>query len=223
MLIFDGDDTLWENNILFERVIDDVMELVDPVHPRPSVRAHLNRIERKNSDRYGYGVEIFQISLLEMLTHYHDESTREADVALIGDLCRGIVEAPLELIDGVPETLASLSRRNELLLLTKGHTAEQRAKIDASGLSRFFDDVLIVPEKTVAVYEELVGKRDTGPERTWMIGNSPRSDILPARAAGLGTVLIPHHATWELEVAEVPPQDERFRVVETFPSLTGLF
>jgi putative hydrolase of the HAD superfamily len=118
------------------------------------------------------------------------------------------------LIDGVAETIAELSLRHDLTLFTKGDPEEQRLKIDRSGLAHYFLHAAIVKEKNETAYRELLQHRQSRPERTWMIGNSPKSDINPALAAGLNAVYVPHPRTWSLEHEMVPEEHPRLlRVV----------
>ena len=139
-------------------------------------------------------------------------------------LAARILEQPLELIEGVEETLAALARRHELALLTKGHPEEQRMKVDRSGLGRYFGHTGIVKEKDATAYARLVRERGFAPEETWMIGNSPKSDINPALEAGLGAVLVPHAHTWVLEHQEVRDTAEgRLIRVERFSDLRCYF
>ncbi len=129
----------------------------------------------------------------------------------------------MELIPGVAETLAELAGRHELLMLTKGDAEEQRAKVAASRLAHHFRGVHIVPEKNTGTYEELVRTRVLTPADTWMIGNSPKSDILPARQAGLNAVFIPNDNTWVLEHGVLDPADEQVLHLETFSELLRHF
>jgi putative hydrolase of the HAD superfamily len=124
----------------------------------------------------------------------------------------------------VEETLACLASRHDLTLFTKGHPEEQKLKVDRSGLGRYFAHTAIVKEKDAEAYRRIVGERRLEPERTWMIGNSPKSDINPALEAGLGAVLVPHARTWVLERQELRlPEGARFLQVETFAGLSDMF
>src|SRR5580700_6778994 len=135
-------------------------------------------------------------------------------------LAERILEQPLEVIDGVPETLAELARRHELTIFTKGHAEEQRLKVDRSGLGSYFAHTAIVKEKDRGAYSRIVEERGLAREDTWMIGNSPKSDINPAIEAGLGAVLVPHSHTWVLEHQELrTPEGARFVEVEKFADL----
>src|SRR6202043_1215897 len=132
----------------------------------------------------------------------------------------------LELIAGVPETLEYLNRRgHHLLVMTKGNITEQSGKVERSGLKDYFTAVEIVAEKTTLTYQQIVAKYRLEPESTWMVGNSPKSDINPALAAGINAVFVPHGATWILEHEEVMPAQppSRLLVVERFSELQQHF
>ncbi|WP_329571461.1 HAD family hydrolase [Kitasatospora sp. NBC_01266] len=209
VLVFDADDTLWENNIRFERAIEAFLdEVVPPAPSRAAGRSALDAIEAANAATHGYGSQVFLRSLGECFEQLHARPATAAELARLEALAASVRGAEVELIPGVAETLAALAERHELLLLTKGDRTEQQAKIDASGLAGRFGAVHIVPEKDVAAYRRLTEEHALVPERTWMIGNSPKSDILPARRAGLNAVFIPHQHTWALENdVALDPQD----------------
>jgi putative hydrolase of the HAD superfamily len=133
------------------------------------------------------------------------------------------LEQPIELIEGVEETLAELMRRHRLALFTKGHPEEQHAKIDRSGLRAYFDHCAVVKEKNAEAYQALARERAFDASRTWMIGNSPKSDINPALKAGLRAVFIPHARTWSLENEEVPSRHDRLLFLERFADLAKVF
>ncbi|WP_121162458.1 HAD family hydrolase [Micromonospora pisi] len=224
MLIFDADDTLWENNILFERVIDDFLEWVaHPTLDRAEIRAILDDIERANVVTHGYGSAIFLHSLAECLSRLRERPATEAERRRIEELAVALVERRVELVPGVADTLAELGRRHHLLLLTKGDVDEQQRKIDASGLGHHFRGTHIVPEKNVEVYRRLAIEQRLDLNATWMIGNSPKSDILPARAAGLNAVYIPDPHPWALDHAEIDPDDDRVLTLTSFPDLLHHF
>jgi putative hydrolase of the HAD superfamily len=224
-LIFDGDDTLWENNVLFERAIEAFIDhLAHPTMSRAEVRALLDEIELVNCRAYGYGVDVFERSLTECLDRLRDGGPqRDGELDLAARLCRPIRMGMVELLPGVVETLRALRGRHQLALLTKGNLVEQRKKISASGLAELFEHVEIVPEKDPEVYRSFVSARGLDPGDTWMIGNSPRSDVWPALEAGLGAVLIPHPQTWILEQRNLPDEADRFLVVESIPTLLRHF
>ncbi|MFD0775901.1 HAD family hydrolase [Streptomonospora algeriensis] len=224
-LIFDADDTLWECNILFEQAIEEFIDYV--AHPdlsRAEVRAALTEIERENSAAYGYGARVFERSLGDCLARLRPGTpVSDADRAYLHRLCRRIVEGETILLEGVLETLHTLRERHPLYLLTKGHRQDQQNKIDRSGLAPIFSGLGIVPEKDPGAYRDFGRTHGLDPERTWMIGNSVRSDVLPALEAGMGAVLVPHPATWVLEHAEPPAPHERFREVTPIRRLVEIF
>jgi putative hydrolase of the HAD superfamily len=224
-LIFDADDTLWENNVLFERAIEGFIDhLAHPSMTREQVREVLDEIERSNARIHGYGVSVFHRSLEACLRRLRSglPPDREDEEVLLR-LCLPMRHGAVEVLPGVAETLQELRRRHRLSLLTKGDPEDQRRKLTASGLGGLFEDVGIVAEKDTAVYRRLVDMRGLDPTATWMIGNSPASDVWPALEAGIGAVLVPHPHTWVLEHRELPEPDERFLVVESIPRLLERF
>ena len=221
-LIFDADDTLWENNIHFERAIEDFLDfLAHSTLTREEARTVLDEIERANFGVHGYGSAAFTRNLRLCYEHLAEGEISEDDLRTVMAFGERILSQPIELIDGVEETLSLLAPRHDLTLMTKGHPEEQRLKIDRSGLASYFRHAAVVPEKTPAAYETLVVELEVDPARTWMIGNSPKSDVNASLAAGLNAVFIPHHATWRLEHQEI---DEgagpgRLLVLERFREL----
>lgn len=224
-IFVDADDTLWENNILFERVIDDYLDwLVHPVLTRTEIRAVLDDIERANAVTHGYGSKAFLHSLAECVAKLRERPVTDDEVDRIAVLAAPLIDrGHVELIPGVAETLAVLAARHDLRLLTKGDADEQREKIDASGLAGHFRSVHIVPEKDVGTYAGLLDRFGIAPAATWMVGNSPKSDILPARRAGLRAVFIPHAHTWVLEHDEVDASDAGVLRLAAFTDLLHHF
>ncbi|MEV8634833.1 HAD family hydrolase [Streptosporangium sp. NPDC051023] len=224
VLIFDADDTLWENNVLFERVIDDFLDWLEhPTLDRTEIRAILDDIEAANAVVHGYGSKVFLRSLGECLERLYERPATEEERRRIDELVVALVEHRVELVPGVAETLLDLGSRHRLLLLTKGDPEEQRRKLDASELAHHFSDIHIVAEKGVEVYLRLAEEHELTPVNTWMIGNSPKSDILPARQAGMNAVFIPNDNTWVLEQTDLDPGDERVLRLRTFPELLNHF
>ncbi|MGE3284819.1 MAG: HAD family hydrolase [Pseudonocardia sp.] len=207
-LVFDADDTLWENNVLFERVVADWLEwLAHPTLDHGEIRRILNDVERANIGVHGYGSASFLRSLHECFEQLVQRPASAAEAREIAALGARLADHEVELIPDVAETLADLATRHDLRLVTKGQPAEQQRKIDASGLAHHFTSVHIVAEKQPATYRELGSVHALDPAHTWMIGNSPRSDILAAREAGWRAVFIPNAWTWTLEHAEIDPDD----------------
>jgi putative hydrolase of the HAD superfamily len=163
----------------------------------------LDEIEIVKSKIHGYGTATFGRNLSECYHHLVERDVRQDDLSTIMSFAERILDHPMELISGVEETLEYLSLRHELTLMTKGNPEEQKLKLDRSGLAIYFGHTAIVKEKNEASYSDMVRERELELSRTWMIGNSPKSDINPALAAGLNAVFIPHPHTWRLERAEV--------------------
>ena len=207
-MIFDADDTLWENNVIFERVIEDYLDWVaHPTMDRAQVRAVLDEIELANTVAHGYGSRVFLRTLGDCFTRLSERPASPAEEAQIRELATALVEHRVELLPDVAETLDELGSRHSLFLLTKGDHDEQQRKIGASDVSHHFVDIDIVAEKSVDTYHSMISRHDLDPARTWMIGNSPKSDILPARRAGLNAVFIPNENTWVLEHDMLDPDD----------------
>ena len=212
-LIFDADDTLWENNIYFERAFDDFVDFLAHSALTPAqIRDVLNEIESVNAKVHGYGSKNFGLNLQQAYQHLAEREIRKEDLEHVMSLAERILEQPVELIDGVEETLAYLGTRHDLTVFTKGHPDEQRMKVDRSGLGRYFAHTAIVKEKDTAAYRRLVEERGFHPQDTWMIGNSPKSDINPALEAGLNAVLVPHPHTWVLEHQDLRESGRLLRV-----------
>ena len=225
-LIFDADDTLWENNIHFERAIDDFLDyLAHSSLSRDDVRAVLDEIEIANFRVHGYGSAAFSRNLRATYERLAEREINEDDLGRVMAFGERLLSQPIELIDGVEETLQRLAEVHDLTLMTKGQAEEQQMKIDRSGIGAYFRHAEIVPEKDAASYRFLVEAIGLDPVRTWMIGNSPKSDINPALAAGLNAVFIPHHATWRLEHQEIDQNlgSGALRQVARFTDLADLF
>ena len=185
-LLIDADDTLWENNIYFERAFDDFVNFLD--HSSLSgdaIRAILDEIELANIKVNGYGAANFGRNLCQCYERLVERDILPGDAERIMSFAENIMAQPIEIIDGVPETLDYLSLRHDLTLFTKGHPEEQKLKVDRSGLGIYFGHTAIVREKDASAYASVVLDRKLTTERTWMVGNSPKSDINPALEAGL--------------------------------------
>ena len=220
-LIMDADDTLWENNIYFEQAIHAFVTFLDHSRlSREEVRAVLDEVERL----MGYGSVNFTKSLVETYRRLAEKDLQEQDIERVRQFGEQIRTHPIQLLEGVRETLAYLSPRHDLYLLTKGDSEEQKLKVERSGIEDYFKQVVIVAEKDVSTYHRIVRQLQIDPQRSWMIGNSPRSDINPALAAGLNAVYIPHPHTWHFEHEKVQYVEERrLLTLPTFADLRTSF
>ena len=224
ILIFDADDTLWENNVIFERVVDDFVGwLAHPSLAPTEIRRILAEIEEANVVAHGYGSKVFLRSLADCFTHLMDRPLGPAEEEQMTRFRAAFTSGRVELLPEVTDVLDELRERHELYLMTKGVPDEQQRKIDASGLAAHFTAIDIVPTKEPRTYRELIGRRGLDANRTWMIGNSPKSDIIAARAAGLRAVFIPNANTWAHEHAELDPADADILQLETFGQLPRHF
>jgi putative hydrolase of the HAD superfamily len=223
-LLIDADDTLWENNIYFEKAFEEFCEFLGhssmTLH---EIRDVLDTIELANARIHGYGSLNFGRNLRECYRRLVEREVKAGDLNTVMAFAERILERPMEVIAGVPETLAYLCERHELTLFTKGHPDEQTLKIDRSGLAGYFHHTRVVKEKDAAAYRRLVEERGMDLAATWMIGNSPKSDINPALEAGLNAVFVPHAHTWVLEKQDLRPGAGRLLVLEEFARLRDSF
>jgi putative hydrolase of the HAD superfamily len=223
-LLFDADDTLWENNVHFERAIEAWLDVVvNGAWTAEAARDELDRIEEANFVSGGVGTSRFGVHLrlaAEVILPAADVVAALPRIeAIVGAMPRGTVTP----FPDVEATLDALGRRHALGLVTRGDPAEQWAKIDASGLRDRFTHIAVVEHKVPATYRELATRWGLDPAATVMVGNSPRSDIVPSRAAGFRAVLVSSASTWRLELAEVDPDDDGVTHVDRFAELLDLF
>src|SRR5437867_5188837 len=225
-LLIDADDTLWENNVYFERAIADFISFLNH-HERSTaeVREILNDVERECIVSHGYGLHSFAHALVKTFERLSVEPLTPALHETIHGFAVAIAEQPVQVLPQVPETLEYLSGRHELILVTKGDLQEQAGKVDRSGLKKYFSTIEIVSEKHVPEYRAIVNRHDLACGSTWMVGNSPKSDINPALGAGINAVFVPHDDTWVLEHEELasaePPS--RLLVLKAFAELAHHF
>lgn len=225
-LLIDADDTLWENNVYFERAIAAFISYLNHHTFSPAeVRQTLNAVERETILAHGYGLTSFARSLVTCYERLNSGPITEENRDRIRSFARTISDQEIELLPGVTETLTALSARHHLILMTKGNHAEQADKFARSGLAPFFAAVEIVPEKDPPAYQQVIARHELKPHTSWMIGNSPKSDINPALAAGLHAVHLFHKDTWVLEHAELatPGPGQHLIELDSFAKLAGLF
>jgi putative hydrolase of the HAD superfamily len=227
ILLIDADDTLWQNNIYFEQAIADFMSFLNHQEmAQQEVRAVINQVERETILEHGYGYHSFAHSLVKTFERLSTEPVTPELHQTIWNFAHRITQYPIELIEGVPGTLSYLcERKHRLILMTKGNFTEQSAKVERSGLKEYFAAVEIVAEKNAPTYKSIVSKYELSPDTTWMVGNSPKSDINPALAAGINAVFVPHDNTWILEHETVSsaPKGLNLLQVERFSDLQKHF
>jgi putative hydrolase of the HAD superfamily len=225
-LLIDADDTLWENNIYFERAITSFISYLDHrVHTPEEVRGHLNRVEHDTILSHGYGLHSFRRSLVTCFEQLTDDPLTDEKRRRIENFAQAIADQEIELLPNVAPTLADLATRHRLIMVTKGDPDEQTGKLERSGLRPHFSSVEVLPEKHHEAYLSLAAHHSCEASNTWMIGNSPRSDVNPALAAGLHAIFIPHDFTWVLEheVVNQPPAGQHLLELASFADLTHYF
>jgi putative hydrolase of the HAD superfamily len=226
-LLIDADDTLWENNIYFERSIADFISFLNHREFTPEqVRERLNEVERESIKTHGYGLNSFANALCRTFECLSVESLTAELRQKIHQFALRIADHPVEIIREVPETLAYLAAKNHhLILMTKGAPAEQMSKVERSGLTEYFAAAEVVAEKNAQAYHGVAEKYGLDRDVTWMVGNSPRSDVNPALEAGLNAVFVPHDMTWVLEHEELgaPQMGQKLLKIQRFAELRAHF
>lgn len=224
ILLIDADDTLWENNIYFEEVFEEFVRVLRrPDLSAAEIRAVLDEIELANRAIQGYGTVSFARNLRQCCERIQGRPPDPDEERFIRAATERLLNHPIELRPGVAETLPYLADRHTLILFTKGHPDEQRSKVERSGLGPYFERTAVVREKDAAAYRGLVTELALDPERVWMVGNSPKSDINPALEAGLRAIYIPHPRTWSLEQEPIEDGRGRLLVLESFADLRRHF
>lgn len=220
---FDADDTLWHNETIFEKVHERYRELLVHYHEPATVDRTLFATEMRNLELYGYGVKGFTLSAIETAIHLTAGKIRADEIQQLIELGREMLAHPVELLDGVAETLAQLSGRHRLLVITKGDLRDQERKIGKSGVAAHFHHVEIVSEKNEGAYATILRRHAIAPDRFLMVGNSLKSDILPVLALGGAGAFVPYHLTWAAERIEtVPEASSRFFRLQTLRELGGV-
>jgi len=225
-LLIDADDTLWENNVYFERAIARFISFLNHHEFSPEqVREVLNDVERECIVKHGYGLHSFAHALVDTFERLSPTPvTPELHAQVLG-FTQIIENHDIEFLPEVPATLEYLKQKHRLILVTKGAQEEQSGKVERSGIKQHFEAVEIVAEKNAQTYSHLADKYDCNHRHTWMIGNSPKSDINPALGAGMNAVFVPHGDTWILEHEEVnpAPEGQKLLIVGRFPELREHF
>lgn len=225
-LFFDADDTLWENSVYFERAITSFISYLDhKVHTAEEVREHLNAIEKQTISAFGYGLKSFRRSLTQCFEDLTSAPLTEEKRQRIANFVDSIADREVKLLPMVSLTMPQLALRHRLFLVTKGDKVEQTDKLLRSGLAAHFTGVEILSEKHELAYRELTERHKCQPVSTWMIGNSPKSDINSALAAGLNAVFVPHTFTWVLEheVVNTPLTGRMLVELDSFSQLLDHF
>lgn len=196
---FDADDTLWVNETYFRDAEEEIGRLLSHFETPNKIDQELFKMEMKNLPVYGYGVKGFVLSMVEMALELSNNTVSNSIIEKILDIGKDMINKPVELLEGVEETLKQLSKNYRLIVVTKGDLLDQERKLEKSGLLSYFHHIEVLSEKEVSNYKKLLTHLDIIPSEFLMIGNSLKSDILPLLDLGAQAVHIPFHTTWQHE------------------------
>ena len=222
MIGFDADDTLWQNEQYYRFTEQSFRDLLAEYAEGEHVSERLLEAEKRNLAHYGFGIKGFTLSMIETAIEVTEGRVPTETISEILMIGRELLKHPVECLPHAREALESLRGQYFLVLITKGDLFDQERKLAQSGLGDFFDAVEIVSDKTASTYRRIFGKHGEGPERAMMVGNSLKSDIVPAIAAGAWGVFVPHELTWVLEHVEKPTEAPRFREIADLSHLPAL-
>lgn len=222
LILLDADDTLWHNMRHFDAAERAFADMLAPLAEAGIARAALSQVEARNLPHYGYGAKSFTLSMLEAAIDLGGDALPIATVRGILAAGRDLLAHPVELLDGVGETIEALSRLGEIVLVTKGDLLHQEVKLAASGLGGHFSAVEIVSDKTVDTFRRIVAARGIDPAQAIMAGDSLRSDVLPALEAGTWAAFVPHEIVWSHERAPEPEGHPRYRRIAQLSELPDL-
>jgi putative hydrolase of the HAD superfamily len=216
---FDGDDTLWDSESHFVLTTKRFADLLEPWLPSlDAVEEQLLEVEGRNLGLLGYGVKAFTLSMIETAIEVSDGAVPASHISEIISWAKELLDHPVDLLDGVVETVDRLATSHRLILVTKGDLFHQESKVARSGLAESFDGIEIVSEKDPETYRRVLDRHGVSPGEFLMVGNSVRSDVLPVLEIGGRAVHIPYHVTWALETVE----PERHQGFDTLPSISDL-
>ena len=219
---FDADDTLWQNEAFFRLTQDRFTSLLADHAAPDHLAERLEAAERRNLGHYGFGVKGFTLSMIETAI---EVTNGRVPASVIGELIaagREMLEHPIDLLPQARATVTALAADYRVVLITKGDLLDQERKLAQSGLGDLFDGVEIVSDKTEAAYRAIFARHGSGPDQAMMVGNSLKSDVIPALKAGAWGVHVPHGQTWALETADPPTDHHRFHALETLGALPDL-
>ncbi|HEX8702729.1 MAG TPA: HAD family hydrolase [Myxococcaceae bacterium] len=219
---FDADDTLWQNEHFYRMTEDRFTALLTEYAEPSHLSARLLEAEKRNLRYYGFGIKGFTLSMIETAIEVTENRVPAAVIRQILEMGREMHSHPVETLPHVRETLEHVAGAYKIILITKGDLFDQERKLAQSGLGEMFDAVEIVSDKTSATYERIFNRYGDGAGRSMMVGNSLKSDVLPAIQAGSWGVYVPHSITWAFEHAEAPVAEPRFRQISHLGELVEL-
>ena len=202
VVAFDADDTLWVNEPLYHESQDTLEAILTDYLECRDLRRTLYKREIENLKIFGYGVKGFTLSMIETAIELTNGKVDGRDIQRIIDLGKGMLQSPVTLLEGVEEALRALRGNTRLIIITKGDLFDQESKVARSGLAEYFDECEIVSKKDSETYARLMRKHEVDPDDFLMIGNSPKSDILPVCELGGTAIWIPAQVTWAHETVD---------------------
>ena len=218
---FDADDTLWHNETFFRLTHQRFAQLLSDSDP-VQLSERLEAAERRNLGHYGFGIKGFMLSMIETAIEVTEGRVEASVIAEILAAGREMLRHPVDLLPQARETVTALAADHRVVLITKGDLLDQERKLAQSGLGDLFHGVEIVSDKTAAMYQAAFSRHGTGPQNAAMVGNSLKSDVLPALTAGAWGIHVPHDLTWSYERAEPSIDAPRFRAISDLGALPTL-
>lgn len=196
IIALDADETLWHNEKVYLDIREKFIELLLPYHEKDWIIEHLNVVDRRNLKYFGYGIKGFTLSMIETAVELTEGRIRGFEILQIIDFARLMIEKPIEIIEGVRETLSVLAPDYFLMMISQGDLLDQETKLARSGLGEFFRVVEIVSKKNERAYRKIIEKYEIDPREFLMVGNSVRADVLPVLETGANAVHIPYEMKW---------------------------
>lgn len=219
---FDADDTLWHNERFFQMTQERFLAVLSGYAAPDHLAERLLAAEKRNLGHYGFGIKGFVLSMIETAIEVTEDRVPAAVIRELMEAGREMLSHPIELLPNARAAVEAMAGRFRLVLITKGDLLDQERKLAQSGLGDLFDAVEIVSQKTEATYRAAFARHGDGADRAMMIGNSLKSDVIPALEAGSWGVHVPHDVTWELELADLPKTEPRFRELSDLSALSPL-
>lgn len=213
VIAFDADDTLWVNETYFREVEDEFARLLSDYETENKIGQELFKVEMDNLHLYGYGVKSFVLSMIESALEISNHTIDHKVLQRILELGKEMLEKPIELLEGVEETLKTLQNDYKLILATKGDLLDQERKLAKSGLGHYFNQIEIVSDKQTDNYLGVIHQLEIEPSEFLMVGNSLKSDVLPLLEIGAKAIHIPFHTTWAHEIVEAKRNDHKYHTV----------
>jgi putative hydrolase of the HAD superfamily len=220
---FDADDTLWVNETYFRNAEIEFAELLSQFETINTIDQELFKLELKNLPLYGYGIKGFMLSMVEMALQLSNYNVSNETIEAILNIGKDMLNKPVELLEGVEQTLKVLSKKYRLILVTKGDLLDQERKLEKSGLMKYFHHIEVLSDKQETNYSRLLNHLDIKPSEFLMIGNSLKSDILPIVNIKSKAIHVPFHTTWLHEqISEEETNNKEYKTIGSLLDLKGI-